>query len=231
MEPARKAGMDFAGGGVELCFIVQHHRTGAGWTRRHRVQWEVPGQWLQPCPPRPSPLKVSSFQSIFLTYVEVDFAWSWWALWMCNSHFPPLFQISSFQKGHQKKCCCKLTMLWLAKVDFMARKRSFIVHFQKTRQKVPIAKWSLRLYSVHVFYFSLWNGGRSPYLLGKPISESWVVSDVGDWVLWLFCSLKDLQNAVYKQMGLEMISLPSPTLLNSEVGLCWICKTVSEIQE
>lgn len=122
-------------------------------------------------------------------------------------------------------------MLWLAKMVFMARKRSFLVHFQKTRSKVPIAKWSSRLYSVHVFYFSLWNGGRSPYLLGKPISESWVVSDVGDWVLWLFCSLKDLQNAVYKQMGLEMISLPSPTLLNWEVGLCWICKTVSEIQD
>lgn len=36
MEPAKKAGMDFAGGGVELYFIVQHQRTDARWTKHHK---------------------------------------------------------------------------------------------------------------------------------------------------------------------------------------------------
>lgn len=48
-------------------------------------------------------------------------------------------------------------MQWLAKVYLMTKKRvsSFIIHFQKERWKVSIAKRSWRLRSVHGFFWIL----------------------------------------------------------------------------
>lgn len=131
----------------------------------------------------------------------------------------------------------KEMLLWVynavtSKGVFNDQEKSFIFYnpFSKGKMKSLRCKMELEAaLSAWVFLnLTLWNGGRSTYLAGKPISEHWVASDVSDWMPELLCSFKDLRCAVQNQVGPQMAALPPTTLPNPDVGLPWLCEAVSE---